>query len=64
MVNAVGWMSLSDDCTILVRNDLPEQEDYEFIRKYAGTKIRLPADTKVAPHSVFLQAHREMMGFE
>ena len=38
--------------------------DYEFIRKYAGTQILLPADTKAAPHPVFLQAHRELMGFE
>jgi hypothetical protein len=30
--------------------------DYEFIRKYAGTKA--------APHPVFLQAHTELMGFE
>ena len=59
-----GWISLSDDYAVLVRNDLPEQEDYEFIRKYAGTKIRLPADTKATPHPVFLQAHRELMGFE
>ena len=59
-----GWMSLSDDYTILVRNDLPEQEDYEFIRRYAGIKILLPADTKAAPHPVFLQAHRKLMGFE
>jgi hypothetical protein len=38
--------------------------DYEFIRKYAGTQILLPADTKAAPHPVFLQAHRELMGSE
>jgi hypothetical protein len=38
--------------------------DYELIRKYAGTKILLPPDTKAAPHPVFLQAHRELMGFE
>ena len=60
----VGWMSLSDNYKVLVRDDLPEQEDYEFIRKYAGTKIQLPADKKAAPHPVFLQAHRELMGFE
>ncbi len=60
----VGWMSLSDNHTILVRNDLPEQEDYKFIRKYAGTKILLPSDERVAPHPVFLQAHRKLMGFE
>ena len=38
--------------------------DYEFIRKYAGKKILLPPDTKAALHPVFLQAHRELMGFE
>lgn len=59
-----GWMSLSDDYTVLVRDDLPEQEDYEFIRKYAGSKMLLPKDKRVAPHAVFLQAHRKLMGFE
>jgi hypothetical protein len=60
----VGWMSLSDDHTVLVRSDLPEQEDYESIRKYAGAKIVLPTDERVAPHPVFLQAHRKLRGFE
>jgi hypothetical protein len=60
----VGWMSLSDDFTLLVHNDLPEQDEYEFIRKYAGTKILLPTDKKAAPHPVFLQAHRKLMGFD
>jgi hypothetical protein len=59
-----GWMSLSDDYRVLVRNDLPEQQDYEFIRKHADTQILLPADKKAAPHPVFLQAHRKLMGFE
>jgi hypothetical protein len=59
-----GWMSLSDDHTILVRNDLPEQEDYEFIRKYTGAKITLPTDKTATPHPVFLQAHRNLMGFD
>jgi predicted restriction endonuclease len=58
-----GWMSLSDDYTILVRDDLPEQEDYEFIREFAGAKITLPTDKTATPHPVFLQAHRELMGF-
>ena len=58
-----GWMALSDDHRILVHHDLPEQEDYEFIREYAGAKITLPADKTATPHPVFLQAHRELMGF-
>jgi len=59
-----GWMSLSNDCKVLVRGDLPEHEEYEFIRKYGGAKITLPTDEKVAPHAVYLRAHRKMMGFE
>ena len=56
-------MALSDDHRILVHHDLPEQEDYEFIREYTGAKITLPADKTATPHPVFLQAHRELMGF-
>ena len=55
---------MSDDHRVLVRGDLPEHEDYEFIRKYANSEILLPADRKVTPHPVFLQAHRKLMGFE
>jgi hypothetical protein len=60
----VGWISLSDDHMVLVRDDLPAHPDYEFIRRYAGTKILLPTDEKATPHPVFLQAHRKLMGFE
>jgi hypothetical protein len=59
-----GWMSLSDDYTVLVRSDLPANEDYTFIRQYAGEKIHLPSDERFAPHSTFLQAHRKITGFD
>jgi len=60
----VGWMSLSDDHTVLVRSDLPEDEDYSFIRSYAGQKILLPSDERFVPHPTFMQEHRKMMGFD
>jgi hypothetical protein len=59
----VGWISLSDNYTVLVHPDLPENEDYDFIRQYAGERILPPSDARFAPHPVFLQAHRELMGF-
>ena len=60
-----GWMSLSDDYTVLVRSDLlPANEDYSFIREYAGEKIFLPSDERFAPHPMFMQAHRKMTGFD
>jgi len=35
-----GWISLADDYTILVREDLPDHDDYRFIADYEGEKIR------------------------
>jgi putative restriction endonuclease len=60
----VGWISLSDDHTVLVHPDLPEDEDYSFIRQYAGEKILPPSDERFAPHPMFMQEHRKMMGFD
>jgi putative restriction endonuclease len=60
-----GWMSLSDDYTVLVRSDLPTNEDYSFIRQYAGEKMFLPSNERFAPHPTFMhQAHRKMKGFD
>ena len=60
----MGWMSLSDDHTVLVHPDIPEEDDYRFIRSYAGEKIRLSSDKRFAPHPMFMQAHRKLMKFE
>lgn len=60
----VGWMAVSDNHKVLVRDGLPEQDEYDFIRMYEGTEILLPANIQAAPHPVFLSAHRKLVGFE
>ncbi|WP_430727218.1 HNH endonuclease [Tumebacillus amylolyticus] len=60
----VGWFSISDSYGVLIRSDLPQTSDYEFIRSRKGMKIRLPKDQMFHPHQLFLQAHRNLMGFE
>jgi hypothetical protein len=57
-------MSLSDDHAVLVHPDVPEGDDYEFIRRFAGKKIRLPSDERFAPLPMFMQAHRKLMRFD
>lgn len=57
----IGWMSVSDDYMILVHPDLPKDDDYEFIRQFAGKKIRLPLDERFSPDPIFMQAHRKLM---
>jgi len=59
-----GWISIADDYTILVREDLPEHDDYQFIAGYESKKIRLPSVAEAAPSAMYLQEHRELMCFE
>jgi putative restriction endonuclease len=59
-----GWISIADDYTILVREDLPDHDDYRFIGEYKGEKIRLPSTEEAAPHTIFLQQHRKLTKFE
>jgi putative restriction endonuclease len=59
-----GWLSIADDYTILVREDLPDHEDYRFIGEYEGEKIRLPSVSESAPDPMYLHEHRSLTGFE
>jgi predicted restriction endonuclease len=59
-----GWISMADDYTILVREELPDHDDYRFIREYEGKTIRLPSVAESAPDSMYLREHRSLMGFE
>jgi putative restriction endonuclease len=59
-----GWISIDDDYTVLVRDDLPDHDDYDFIREYEGETIRLPSVAEAAPDEMYLQEHRKLMGFE
>jgi len=60
----VGWISLSDDHTVLVHPNLPEDAEYEFIRRFAGKKILLPMDERFAPDPMFMRAHRTLTKVE
>ena len=59
-----GWISFAGDYTVLVRDDLPDHEDYEFIAECEGEKIRLPSVAVAAPDVTYLQEHRKLMGFD
>ena len=59
-----GWISIADDYTVLVREDLPDHDDYRFITEYEGEKIRLPSVAESAPNAIYLREHRSLMGFE
>jgi HNH endonuclease len=48
-----GWMSLSDAGRVIVRTDVPQTEDYDFIRNFAGVLIATPADQELRPHRIF-----------
>jgi putative restriction endonuclease len=58
-----GWISIADDYTILVREDLPDHNDYQFIAEYEGEKIRLPSVAGSAPDATYLREHRGLTGF-
>jgi hypothetical protein len=58
-----GWITIADDLTILVRNDLPRSADYSALASLAGKSIRLPADVRYRPHPLFLAEHRKLHGF-
>jgi putative restriction endonuclease len=59
-----GWISIADDYTILVREGLPDLDDYRFIGEYEGEKIRLPSLAESAPYAMYLREHRKLMGFD
>lgn len=58
-----GWLSVTDECEILVRDasDLEEQEPFTEL---AGRSLYLPDDESHSPHPTFLRAHRELHGFD
>lgn len=59
----VGLFAISDDYTVIVREDIPEETDYDFIRVWAHKKIHLPQNEELKPHLNFVRAHRNMMNF-
>jgi hypothetical protein len=60
----VGWFWLTDDCKIVVRDGIPQTDDYAFIRKFDKTSITSPEQQELKPHPLFLRARRELYGFQ
>jgi putative restriction endonuclease len=59
-----GWFWLTDDCKIIVRDDIPQTDDYSFIRSFANTQITLPAEHDLKPDPLFLRARRALYSIE
>ena len=49
-----GWISVGNDYTILVREDLPDHDDYRFIAVYEGEKLCLPSVAEATPDAMYL----------
>ena len=58
-----GWISISNELTILVRIDIPMNDEYSRIWSYRDHKILLPDQENLYPHRIFIEAHRKLHGF-
>lgn len=59
-----GWISITDNHEIIVHQNIPINEAYQFLWQYKGKKINKPFDDSLAPHPLFLREHRKLKGFE
>lgn len=60
----VGWFSIRDNLTMVVRSNVPESKEYARIRKLSGRSLRMPLDQRFRPHPTFLRGHRQLHNFE
>jgi len=58
-----GWLSVSDDYEILVK-EAPEREGYYEFKQLEGDTLHLPKNPKAEPHPTFLEEHRNLHGFQ
>ncbi|WP_458188537.1 HNH endonuclease [Haladaptatus sp. NG-WS-4] len=56
-------LAVGDEYEILVK-DAPDREGYHEFKQLDGDSITLPISEEAVPHSLFLEAHRELNGFE
>lgn len=59
----VGWMSIAEDYTVLVSDELPDNDSYLYIRSASGQANRLPGNASLKPHNAFLAEHRRLHHF-
>lgn len=58
-----GWISLSDDYEILVKDE-PRLDGYDDFSPLEGESIHLPESNEKKPHPKFLSEHRHLNGFD
>lgn len=57
-----GWLAISDDYEILVK-EAPNREGYYEFKQLTGSTIQLPERHDAEPHPMFLREHRRLNGF-
>ncbi|GCE06635.1 HNH endonuclease [Dictyobacter aurantiacus] len=59
----VGWFAISDQYTVMINKNMPNDPDYDFIRDWEGKPINLPQAKACWPHLKFVREHRKVMNF-
>lgn len=57
-----GWLSVSDDYEILVK-DASDRDGYDEFKQLTGMTLSLPENDDAQLHPIFLKQHRELNGF-
>lgn len=58
-----GWLAISDEYEILVK-DAPDRDGYYEFKQLEGDTLHLPDNDEAEPHPIFLEQHRDIHGFE
>lgn len=57
-----GWLAVSDDYEILVK-DVPDRDGYYEFKQLEGDTLHLPDNADAEPHPMFLEQHRKLHEF-
>lgn len=58
-----GWLAISDEYEILVK-DAPDRDGYYEFKQLEEDTLHLPDNDEAEPHPMFLEQHRDVHGFE
>lgn len=59
-----GLLSINDDYSIIVKEEIKNDDNYTEITQFENYKITLPKNHRYNPHSIFLREHRTIHCFE
>lgn len=60
----VGWFNISNNYTIIIREDIPRTSEYQEIFRWENHKINLPKNKDMWPHTLYLTESRKIYGFQ